>query len=108
MREKAYIERHGQVAMLFINRPEVRNCIDDETAAALNRSFSELEADDSVDVVILTGAGNEAFSSGLDLKQLAREGPALIPKVIFRDTGWAGIAQRAFAKPLNAGVHGSA
>jgi enoyl-CoA hydratase/carnithine racemase len=108
MKDKAYVVRKGRVGILYINRPEARNCIDDETAAALNRLFGELAEDEGIDVVILTGAGNKAFSSGLDLKQLARDGPTLIPRVMFQDTGWAGIARRKFPKPLIAAVNGFA
>ncbi len=78
------------------------------TAAALNRLFDELAKDDEIDVAILTGVGNKAFSSGLDLKHLAKEGRSLIPRVIFQDTGWAGIARRHFPKPLIAAVNGFA
>lgn len=108
MADLAYFDRHGRIAVLYINRPEVRNCIDAGTATAMNRLFAELEADDAVDVVILTGAGDKAFSTGLDLKQLALKGPALIPQVIFKDTGWAGIGQRQFAKPIICAVNGYA
>lgn len=104
----AYIERHDRVAILFINRPDARNCINAEAAATLNRLFGELEADAGIDVVILTGVGDQAFSTGLDLKQLAEEGPSLIPKVIFADTGWAGIGRREFPKPLISAVNGYA
>jgi len=108
MPEPAYIERHGPIAVLYINRPEARNCINAATAAAMNRLFGELERDETVDVVILTGAGDRAFSSGLDLKELADEGPALIPKVILPDTGWAGIGRRNFPKPIISAVNGFA
>jgi crotonobetainyl-CoA hydratase len=74
----------------------------------MRATFDRLEADPDVGAVILTGAGEVSFSSGLDLKQLAQEGPSLIPKVIFEDTGWAGIGRRHFPKPLIAAVNGYA
>lgn len=104
----AFVERHGRVAVVFINRPSVRNCINDEAAGELNRLFGELADDPAIDSVILTGVGGAAFSAGLDLKQLAREGANLIPKVIFADSGWAGIGRRFFPKPLIAAVNGYA
>jgi enoyl-CoA hydratase/carnithine racemase len=106
--ETAYIERRGRVGIVYINRPEVRNCIDATTATALRNAFNELEKDAGIDVAILTGVGTESFSSGLDLKELARLGPALIPQVIFGDTGWAGIGRRYFPKPLLSAVNGYA
>jgi len=108
MAEQAYIERHGRVGILFINRPQVHNCIDAATAQALRSGFDELERDPGIDVAILTGAGDDSFSSGLDLKELARQGAALIPQVIFSDSGWAGIGRRAFSKPLISAVNGYA
>jgi enoyl-CoA hydratase/carnithine racemase len=108
MTEPAYVQKHGRVAILCINRPEVRNCIDASTAATMERLFDELEADEAVDVVILTGVGEVAFSTGLDLKELAKQGPSLIPKVILERTGWAGIARRHFPKPLIAAINGYA
>jgi len=108
MSANALCEKKGKVAIVTINRPEVRNCVNDVTAAALRDIFDELEKDNSVSAVILTGAGDISFSSGLDLKQLAKEGPDLIPKVIFEDTGWAGIGRRHFPKPLIAAVNGMA
>jgi len=94
------------VAVVTLHRPEVHNCIDDEAAAALSGVFDELEHDDAVNVVVLTGSGRKSFCSGLDLKLLAQQGPALIQKVIFEDTGWAGIGKRFFPKPLIAAVNG--
>lgn len=102
------VERRNGVAVVTINRADVRNCINDVAARALDEAFDGLERDDSVKSVILTGAGETSFCSGLDLKQLASEGPALIPKVIFDDTGWAGIGQRDFDKPIISAVNGFA
>lgn len=105
MTSKVLVERRGPVAIVTINRPESRNCIDAAMARALRDAFDDLEADVGVKAVILTGAG-DSFSSGLDLKQLAARGADMIPEVIFEDTGWAGIGRRAFPKPLIAAVNG--
>lgn len=106
MTDKILTRRDGKVAIVTLNRPEVHNCIDADAAARLNATFNELERDDAVNVVILTGSGRKSFCSGLDLKLLAQQGPELIPKVIFEDTGWAGIGKRFFPKPLIAAVNG--
>jgi len=108
MLELAYVERHERIAVLYINRPDARNCINAATAAVMNRLFGELQNDDGIDVVILTGKGDQAFSTGLDLKELAENGPSLIPKVILPDTGWAGIGRRTFLKPIVSAVNGYA
>lgn len=106
MSEKILIRRAGKVAIVTINRPEVHNCIDDAAASQMNAAFDELERDDGISVVILTGAGRKSFCSGVDLKLLAEQGPDFIPKVIFEDTGWAGIGKRFFPKPLIAAANG--
>ncbi|MFL5834518.1 MAG: crotonase/enoyl-CoA hydratase family protein [Solirubrobacterales bacterium] len=63
-------ERQGAAAVLTIDRPQRRNAVDAATAAALRRGLEEFEADDSARVLILTGAGGEAFCAGADLKAL--------------------------------------
>ncbi|WP_447752282.1 enoyl-CoA hydratase/isomerase family protein [Sphingopyxis fribergensis] len=105
---RVLMERVERVVVLSINRPEVRNCIDAATAAEMRAAFDAIEDDASVDAVILTGMGDRAFSSGLDLKELAARGPDMIADVIFPDVGWAGIGRRKFAKPLIAAVNGYA
>ena len=108
MTEKVLKRLEGKLAIVTINRPEVHNCIDDEAAAQMNGIFDELELDDAIKVVVLTGTGLKSFCSGLDLKLLAEQGPELIPKVILDGTGWAGIGRRFFPKPLIAAVNGYA
>ncbi len=100
-------ERHGDVEVLKLNRPDQHNCVNDDLAGLLRDAFNELENDDAVAVVVVTGAG-DSFTSGLDLKQLAEMGPPQIPKVVFEDTGWCGIGKRHFPKPLIAAVNGLA
>jgi enoyl-CoA hydratase len=63
-------ERVANAAVLTIDRPERRNAIDAAAAAALRRGFDEFEADDGARVLILTGAGGEAFCAGADLKAI--------------------------------------
>ena len=66
-------------------------------------AFDEIEADDDCWVVILTGCGDKAFSAGMDLKAfLAGEAG----DIMGAKGGFAGIAQRDFAKPLIAAVNG--
>jgi enoyl-CoA hydratase len=63
-------ERIGAAAVLTIDRPERRNAVDAATAAALRRGFDDFETDGEARVLILTGAGGEAFCAGADLKAL--------------------------------------
>lgn len=67
-------ERRGGVEILTLNRPEKRNALNRELLDALAATFAELETDDDVRVVVLTGAGDRAFSAGMDLAEFASGG----------------------------------
>jgi enoyl-CoA hydratase len=63
-------ERSGAAAVVTIDRPERRNAVDGETAAALLAAYERFAADDGARVMVLTGAGEQAFCAGADLKAL--------------------------------------
>jgi len=63
-------EARGNVAIVTIDRPEVRNAVDGPTAAALAEAFRRFEVDDALSVAILTGAGG-IFCAGADLKAVS-------------------------------------
>ena len=63
-------ERSGAAAIVTIDRPERRNAVDGPTAAALLEAYERFAADDGARVMVLTGAGEEAFCAGADLKAL--------------------------------------
>jgi len=67
--ESIVYEVEGTVATITMNRPEVANAQDTRLIDELDAAFDEADADDSVRVVILAGAGKH-FSSGHDLKEL--------------------------------------
>ena len=64
------VERDGRVAILTINRPEKLNAMSSSVRAAIVRTFKELEADDGIGAIVLTGAGDRAFCAGLDIKEV--------------------------------------
>jgi enoyl-CoA hydratase/carnithine racemase len=98
-------ERRGHVEILTINRPEARNAINGDVSLAMSSTLDELETDDDCWVVILTGAGDKAFSAGMDLKAFASgEGGSIMGA----PGGFAGITQRTFSKPIIAAVNGAA
>src|SRR5262249_40735644 len=63
------IRREGPVAWVTLNRPEAANALSGELLAALEAAAEELAADRSVRMVVVTGAGDKAFSAGADLKE---------------------------------------
>jgi enoyl-CoA hydratase len=102
MADEVLRERRGHVEIVTINRPDARNAINRATAVALGEALDDCEADDDVWVVVLTAAGDKAFSAGMDLKAFAAgEFP-------ITDKGFGGITQRDFPKPLIAAANGSA
>jgi enoyl-CoA hydratase/carnithine racemase len=70
MGEELRYERVGAAAVLTIDRPERRNAVDDATARRFRQGLDEFEADEGARVLVLTGAGGEAFCAGADLKAL--------------------------------------
>ena len=68
--EKLVVDRRGSVSVVTLNRPEVHNCIDAETADALTEAIHDFSADDSARVMVVTGAGGRSFCSGADLKSV--------------------------------------
>lgn len=73
--ENLLIERDGAVATLTVNRPKVLNALNGATMDELRRAILELKHDESVRVVILTGAGEKAFIAGADINELAVQSP---------------------------------
>ena len=65
MSDPLIFEKDGPVVTLTINRPEVRNCVDGETAQGLNDAVETFRADGGLDVMVLTGAGDVSFCSGV-------------------------------------------
>ena len=62
-----------RIATITLNRPEARNALSSEVLSLLSQRTREAEADDDVDVIILTGS-DPAFTAGLDLKELGSTG----------------------------------
>lgn len=98
------IEKRAQTTIVTINRPEVRNAIDQATATELTEAFSEFDADENQAVAILTGA-NGTFCAGADLKAVATgQGN----KVRESGQGPVGPSRMMLSKPVIAAVEGHA
>lgn len=69
------IERSGSIVTVTINRPDAFNALNAQVIAALATEVSAAAAAADVRAVIVTGAGEKAFSAGADLKEIAGMGP---------------------------------
>jgi enoyl-CoA hydratase len=99
------VERDGGVAIVTLNRPQAMNALTAALRATLADTFVALEADESIRVVILTGAGR-AFCAGLDLKELASGAAEVGVPRLPKDDPAAALAQ--FSGPVIGAVNGVA
>jgi enoyl-CoA hydratase len=98
------VERDGPVTTVILDRPEARNALDRDTAAALADAFRAFEADASASVAVLWGAGG-VFCSGADLRAFADgRGNRLDPE----GDGPMGPTRLTLSKPVIAAVSGYA
>ena len=97
-------EKKGPVTTIIINRPEVRNAVDKDTAKALADAFRAFEKDRNARVAVLTGQGG-FFCAGADLKGFSQDrGNRLSPE----GDGPMGPSRMHFSKPVIAAVSGYA
>lgn len=69
MQENMIISREGQVAIVKMNRPKALNALNSATLQELSEVFTTLEADETVNVIVLTGEG-KAFVAGADISEM--------------------------------------
>src|SRR5947209_2648473 len=100
------VDIDGPVAVVTIDRPEVRNAVDGSTAKALADAFRHFDADESLAAAVLTGAGG-TFCAGADLKALAA-GSGNRVSVDMADDGPMGPTRMLLSKPVIAAVEGHA
>ena len=98
----------NSVALVTLNRPEAMNALSRELRAELHRTLNALDADSEVKVIVLTGAGDRAFTAGLDLKELGEDPGGLKAANATEPSenpAWAVIACR---KPVIGAINGVA
>ncbi|HZT77027.1 MAG TPA: enoyl-CoA hydratase-related protein [Vicinamibacterales bacterium] len=69
------VERDAGVALVTINRPKVLNALNSDTIDELRRTLLDLQRDEAVRALVLTGAGEKAFVAGADINELAVQTP---------------------------------
>jgi enoyl-CoA hydratase len=104
MPETILIERQGRTAVLTINRPDKLNALNEQVRDEVLTALDELAGDDSVGVVVITGAGEKAFIAGADIREFEGRQPfdqrhAMRTPRIFD-------AMASFPKPVIAMING--
>jgi enoyl-CoA hydratase/carnithine racemase len=98
------VQRDQRLTLITINRADVHNAINPEANMELAAAFDSFQKDPDQWVAIVTGAGDRAFCSGIDLKAIANGGSRKLPA-----TGFAGLTGRYdLDKPVIAAVNGLA
>lgn len=100
--ELVLTEDRDMVRVITLNRPDAMNSFNQALSEALAAAMDDLDADDSVRVGVLTGAGR-GFSAGMDLKAFVAGERPMIP-----GRGLGGMVERGPVKPLIAAVEGFA
>jgi enoyl-CoA hydratase/carnithine racemase len=99
-------ETSDGVARITINRPDVRNAMDPATYAEITEAFQQIERDPHILAGIVTGAGDQAFSAGADLKIMHTGGADRSEWAPWRPDRWDFGATTS--KPLIAAINGYA
>jgi enoyl-CoA hydratase len=95
-------EHRGDVLLITLNRPEVRNAVNTALALGVAAALEELDSDDGLRAAVVAGAG-KGFCAGADLRAVQEGDRAAHP-----ERGFAGIVRRPPVKPIIAAVEGFA
>ncbi len=105
--ENLRLEMHGAVATVVIAREKALNALNRQTLTELRAVLAELDADQAVRAIVLTGAGDKAFVAGADISEMREMGPA--EARAFAMVGHSvGHALERLSKPVIAAVNGFA
>jgi enoyl-CoA hydratase len=99
--EPVIYERRGSCAIVTINRPAVRNAVNGVTADLLEAAYEQWVADGDARVMVLTGAGSDAFCAGADLKDIAS-----LTARVNSSAGPLGFTRKFAPKPVIAAIEG--
>ena len=102
--ETLIVERRNRVALITINRPEKRNALNIQTRQEGAAALEELREDDSVGVVVFTGAGDKAFIAGADIAEFAGRTAVTQRDVMLGRSLFTAID--TFTKPIIAMING--
>jgi feruloyl-CoA hydratase/lyase len=107
--EAIAVEKDQGITWLMINRPDKRNAMSPQVHLEMDEVLDELAVDPQTEVLVLTGAGNNAFSAGQDIKLYFRANagdPAARHKLRRASNNWRWLKLSTFPKPTIAMVNG--
>ncbi|MHA1570076.1 MAG: enoyl-CoA hydratase [Alphaproteobacteria bacterium] len=103
--ENLLVDRDGRVAVIRLNRPQALNALSAGLMADLTAALDDIEADDGIGAVVLTG-GDKAFAAGADIKEMQDQDFMDVYLADFVTAGWERVTR--FRKPVIAAVAGFA
>jgi 3-hydroxypropionyl-coenzyme A dehydratase len=101
------LEPQGEIALLRINRPEALNAMNIDVISELSRTLDIVGADESIKVVIMTGAGEKSFCAGADISYMVNIDPITAEKYASSAQSVLNKIER-LEKPVIAAVNGYA
>jgi enoyl-CoA hydratase len=102
--ETITVEKRGSVAVLSINRPDKLNALNQKVHSEGVHALDELRRDNTVRVLIITGAGEKSFIAGADISEFAGQTPVTQRDLFHEKTFFNSID--SFPKPVIAMVNG--
>jgi enoyl-CoA hydratase len=107
MPEFLQVETQDRIAIVTINRPEVRNALNSRVVQELTEAFRRLAGSADVGAIVLTGAGDKAFVAGADIREMV--GKTGLEMQAFSELGRRlGEAMENCPKPIIAAINGFA
>jgi len=103
--QNVIFDTQGDIAIVTINRPEVRNAVNFQTANELVEAFKRFDADDALKVAIFTGAGG-VFCAGADLKAISEGNQNPLSEV--GPIAPMGVSRMLLSKPVIGAIEGYA
>ena len=109
MSNTVLVEIENHVAVITLNRPEKHNAINEEMRRAIAEAFENVRTDNNIRTVVLTGAGDRAFTAGADLIAMSQNNEQSISNNFWSPPHISGVASGyhdTFFKPVIAAVNG--
>jgi enoyl-CoA hydratase len=106
--EHILVEKEGGVGLITLNRPEKLNAMSRRLSSELHNAVKELDADDTVGCIVITGAGDRAFSAGGDIHEQREDDRRYTQEELDARRGRGSYEIAANAKPTIGMINGLA